>query len=170
MAARKNQQSNAYIKLVDFFKDAYDRGIINSYKVPKIDKKSCGRFKVYKPIIDDITFDSGMEAKFYVHLLEEVCAGIVDNFSMQQTFQLQPSFKLGEKRVAGIKYIADFVVNYKDGTVVVIDVKGRETPDFKIKKKLFEYKFRMPLYCIQCYKDKWLRLDEIKKLKRKKEN
>ena len=168
MIKRSSKKNKSYIQLVDFFKDAYDRGIIESFKVPEINLKTCGRFKVYKPIIDNITFDSGMEAKYYVHLLEDVQAGIVDNFSRQQEFQLQPSFKIGDKRRAAIKYIADFVVTYTDGNVVVIDVKGRETPDFKIKKKMFEYKFRMPLYCVQFYQNQWMRLDDIKKLKRRK--
>lgn len=168
MAKRNSSKSKSYIQLVEFFKDAYERGIIESYKVPEIDLKTCGRFKVYKPTIDNITFDSGMEAKYYVYLLEKIQAGIVDSFSRQQEFQLQPSFKVGDKRVAAIKYIADFVITYTNGNVIVVDVKGRETPDFKIKKKMFEYKFRMPLYCVQFYQDQWLRLDDIKKLKRHK--
>jgi len=35
-------------------------------------------------------------------------------------------------------YRADFMVFYADGTVKIIDVKGMETPEFKIKKKLLE--------------------------------
>lgn len=163
---RRKPSSKSYLRLVEFFKDAYDRGIIDDYEVPEMDRKACGRFKVYKPIIDGIQFDSGMEAKFYVHLLEEICDGIVDSFSMQQPFQLQPSFSLNGKRIAPIRYIADFVVSYTNGDMIVIDVKGRETPDFKLKKKLFEYKFRMPLVCVQYYKDQWLKLDEIRKLKK----
>ena len=165
----KRKTSKSYLQLVEFFKQAYESGIIRSYKIPEINKKSCGRFKVYKPEIDGIIFDSGLEAKFYVHLLEEIQAGVVDSFTRQQAFELQPSFKLGDKRVSKIRYIADFVVTYKDGNVIVIDVKGRETPDFRLKKKLFEYKFRMPLYCVQYYDGQWLRLEDIKKLKRNRE-
>lgn len=168
MVKRSGKNNKSYIQLVEFFKDAYERGVIESFEIPEINLKTCGRFKVYKPVVDNITFDSGMEAKYYVYLLEKIQAGIVDNFSRQQEFLLQPSFKIGDKRRAAIKYIADFVITYTNGDVIIVDVKGRETPDFKIKKKLFEYKFRMPLYCVQFYQSQWMRLDDIKKLKRRK--
>jgi hypothetical protein len=38
-------------------------------------------------------------------------------------------------------YVADFLVTYKDGTEKVVDVKGFETPVFKIKRILFELKY-----------------------------
>jgi len=37
--------------------------------------------------------------------------------------------------------VADFVIVNNDGTTDVVDVKGFETQVFKIKKKLFEYKY-----------------------------
>lgn len=131
-----------------------------------MDTKKCGRFKVYKPTVDDIVFDSGLEARYYIYLIELMNRGIVDNFERQQSFTLQPGFTLGEKRIRAITYIADFVVTYRNGDVEVIDVKGRETPDFKLKKKLFMYVFRLPLFCVQYYNGEWRTLDDIKKLKR----
>ena len=56
------------------------------------------------------------------------------------SFELQPRFKKEGKTYRPITYIADFVVYYEDKTYV-IDTKGAETTEFKLKKKLFEYKF-----------------------------
>lgn len=47
---------------------------------------------------------------------------------------LQPKFKL----IAGIKYIADFQYQEK-GKIIVEDVKGFQTAEFKLKKKLFQF-------------------------------
>ena len=68
--------------------------------------------------------------------------------------------------------MADFVVRY-NGRVSVIDTKGKETVEFKIKKKLFEYKFpELELTIIQYYPKtgQWLELDTIRKLIRKEKN
>ena len=40
-----------------------------------------------------------------------------------------------------ITYVADFVIENNDGTTDVVDVKGFETQLFKVKQKLFEYKY-----------------------------
>lgn len=52
----------------------------------------------------------------------------------------------GEKMpvIRDMRYIADFKVTYSSGEVVIEDVKGwggYTTPDFKMKKKLFEFKY-----------------------------
>lgn len=149
---------------------ALKQGIIKSFEVPhSTGKKS--RFNVYKPIIDDIKFDSLMEAKYYIKLLEDKANGVIKDFGRQITFNLQPAFKKGKKKFKAIDYICDFVVTYLDNTTEVIDVKGRETPEFKIKHKLFEFKYPdTTLKLIQFYEptNEWLELSEIRKLKRRK--
>lgn len=39
------------------------------------------------------------------------------------------------------KYIADFRVNYEDGREEIVDVKGKKTDVYKIKKKLVEAQY-----------------------------
>ena len=46
----------------------------------------------------------------------------------------------GVRTKAGAKYTADFKVTYDDGEVKVIDVKGKASRDFGLRKKLFEQK------------------------------
>ena len=91
---------------------------------------------------EGIKFDSQRECERYkeLKLLERV--GKIDNLCLQVPIELQPAYEIdGEKRQS-IKYIADFV--YYDNetkTKVVEDVKGMRTQVYKLKKKMFEYKY-----------------------------
>lgn len=157
------KRTSKYESLIQEFDDAVKRHLIKSYELPHLDKKSCGRFVVYKPIIDGIRFDSALEAEYYLYLLEHHI-----QFKRQVRFELQPSYKLEsqKRRTPKIEYVADFVLYDNDMMTHVIDVKGRETPEFKIKKKLFEFKYQVPLECIAKYQGEWMTLSEIKKLKK----
>lgn len=86
---------------------------------------------------DGLKFPSKAEKRFYEELKLLKKEGIVLFFIRQPTFDLPGS----------ITYRADFMVFYTDGNVEIIDVKGFETPEFKIKKKLLEetYPFHLKL-------------------------
>lgn len=147
---------------------------VKSFSLPTLGNEQearVKRFGAFKVTINDILFDSIMESKFYVYLLELKAAKEIKKFERQVTFELQPKFKdkYTGKTVLPIRYISDFVVTNKDDTVYVVDVKGVETPEFRIKKKLFQYKYPdMQLMCLQwsAKQEEWLDLDEIKKLKK----
>ena len=99
--------------------------------------KPKSKFNAVKTEINGIKFDSKKEANYYLTLLALKEQGEIDNIKMQVEYLLQPSFtrENGEK-VKNIKYYADFVVMYKNGTVEVIDVKGLRTDVYKMKKKM----------------------------------
>lgn len=149
----KNDNSPTRRRLIEVFEAAFRDRIISSYNVPPLNKRSCGRFKRYKPIIDGIEFDSGMEAEYYVYLLK---AGV--KFKRQQSFELLPKYKINGRSVRAITYVADFVIyDDNDKLVRVIDIKGRATEAFKIKKKLFEYIFGVDLECVARSRDgRWI--------------
>src|SRR5574343_598301 len=90
--------------------------------------KRGNKYGAAKTTVNGITFDSRAEAAFYEYLLPLQKIGRIEKIELQKTFTLY----------AGIKYIADFVVTTKDGPIRYIDVKGVETPVFKLKRKLFE--------------------------------
>ena len=84
-----------------------------------------------KVIHKGIKFDSQMEADYYDYLLKK---------HREQDIQIQPKFILQEgftdnqgKKILPITYKADFMIND-----FVYDVKGKETIEFKIKKKMFK--------------------------------
>ena len=98
------------------------------------------KYRAKKTVVDGITFDSQKEADFYCELKMLRMAGEVIDFERQVTFELQPKFKHSGKTERAIKYIADFVVKYKDGRTVVVDVKGDKTDVYRIKRKMLLYK------------------------------
>ena len=95
------------------------------------------KYNAVKTEINGIVFDSKKEANYYSYLLALKEQGKIDNIKMQVEYLLQPAFirENGEK-VKNIKYYADFVVTYKNGTTEVIDVKGRRTKEYSIKRKM----------------------------------
>lgn len=124
--------------------------------------------------VDGIKFDSKHESEFYLHLKELKKQGKVKDFELQPQFELQPKFTnvLGEN-IRAITYKADFLVYYPDGRKEVIDVKGFETADFKLKKKLFEYKYNQSITLIckapkYLAPRKWIELKELKEIRKER--
>ena len=91
-------------------------------------------------IVDGIKFDSRKEAQHYLELKLLQSAKVISNLELQPKFILQESFKKKGKTYREISYIADFKYT-ENGQVIVEDVKGKETEVFKIKHKLFEYRY-----------------------------
>lgn len=82
--------------------------------------------------IDGIRFDSKAEAQRYLELKTLEAAGKIAWFSRQPSFLLP----------GGIRYMPDFFVCDNRGLIWVEDVKGVETEAFKLKKRLWEEKYR----------------------------
>ena len=99
----------------------------------KTSKKS--KYGAIKTQIDGITFDSKKEADYYANLKLQVLAGDIDGFCMQPVFILAP----------GLKYKADFIVFYKDGTFEIIDTKGFRTKEYIAKKKVLKDKYNLKI-------------------------
>ena len=87
--------------------------------------------------IDGHRFDSKREADYYQELLIRKRAGDIKDFELQPEFILQDPLKREGKTIRAIKYRADFLIFHTDGRTEIIDVKGFETAEFKLKKKLF---------------------------------
>ncbi|MGN1269370.1 MAG: DUF1064 domain-containing protein [Clostridia bacterium] len=98
------------------------------------------KYRNKKVIVDGIKFDSIKEKNRYIELKLLEKAGKIKNLQLQPKFLLQESFKKNGKIYRKIEYIADFMYTENDKTIVE-DIKGMETKEFKIKRKLFEYKY-----------------------------
>ena len=99
-----------------------------------------------KVIYDGIEFDSKKEATRYSQLKILEKAGLIKNLELQKVFELQEGFKLNGKSYRKITYVADFY--YYDNHLkryVVEDVKGYKTEVYKLKKKMFMYKYQVEL-------------------------
>jgi hypothetical protein len=105
-----------------------------------IEKKS--KYNNVKTEADGITFDSKKEAKYYADLALLQKSGEVISIFPQPEFELQPAYVKDGKKVRPIKYIADFLIEYKDGRKEVVDVKGyKKNKVYRLKKKMFHNKF-----------------------------
>ena len=98
------------------------------------------KYKALKTKIDDIVFDSALEAKRYKQLKLFEDAGAIKNLILQPKFRLMDGFKYDGKTIRVIDYIADFMYE-EDGKIIVEDVKGIRTKDYIIKSKLFIKKY-----------------------------
>ena len=107
--------------------------------------KQLGTYTKYhntKVIYDGIKFDSKKERARFITLKQLEKAGIIKELELQKKFELQPSYKKNGKTIRAINYYADFY--YYDiikGKYIVEDTKGMKTEVYKLKKKLFEYKY-----------------------------
>ena len=90
--------------------------------------------------VDMYVFDSILEARRYKQLKILEKAKQIKNLQLQVPFLLQESFRKHNKTYRKIEYIADFVYEENEKTIIE-DTKGIKTDVFKIKQKLFEYKY-----------------------------
>lgn len=98
------------------------------------------KYRNKKAQIDMYVFDSVRESQRYKELKLLQRAKQISNLRLQVPFLLQEGFKKNGKTYREINYIADFVYE-ENGQTVVEDTKGMKTETFKIKQKLFEYKY-----------------------------
>ena len=98
------------------------------------------KYRNKKILIDNHRFDSELEAKRYCQLKLLQRAKQISNLRLQVPFLLQEGFKKNGKTHRKIEYIADFVYE-ENGQTVVEDTKGICTDVFRIKQKMFEYKY-----------------------------
>ena len=116
-----------------------------------------------KTFIDGIKFDSKLEAERYAQLKMMECAGVIRDLELQPEYELIPSFKKGDKTWRKTVYKADFrYILADDDKTIIEDVKGSIsviTDVFRLKQKLFEYKY--PDYTISIVTSK-----DIKKFQR----
>lgn len=95
-----------------------------------------------KIVVDGEKFDSQLEANRWYELKLLQRAKQIKDLRRQIRFELQPSYKKNGKTIQSINYIADFVyydINKKK--FIVEDTKGYKTETYKLKKKIFEYKY-----------------------------
>lgn len=93
------------------------------------------KYGAIKTSVDGHTFDSKKEAEYYQELKLRLQSGDIKGFCLQPIFVLAP----------GLKYKADFIVFYNDGTSEIIDTKGFKTKEYIAKKKVFEDKFNLKI-------------------------
>lgn len=122
-----------------------------------------------KRTCDGVVFDSGLEMRYYRDVLcPQVESGEVRRFELQKEYVLQPEFRRDGKTVRPITYVADFYIEYADGSVLVVDTKGCPDSVAKLKRKMFWYVYPEVPYRWLTYVKKWggwLDYETVKKLR-----
>lgn len=110
-------------------------------------KRTVSKYGAQKTVYNGTTYDSRKEARRAAILEGQLAYGIIQDLQRQVPFELQAAYtnNKGEK-IRAITYKADFVYTMQ-GRRIVEDCKGFRTPEYKLKKKLFEKKF--PEYYFQ---------------------
>lgn len=100
-----------------------------------------------KIIYNGIKFDSKKEMERYKNLKILERTNYICNLELQKKFLLQEGYTNAKgKKIRPIYYIADFYYyDYIDNKWVVEDTKGVRTDVYKLKKKLFEYKYNLTI-------------------------
>lgn len=98
-----------------------------------------------KTVLDGIKFDSKHEADIYAELKILAKCGEIKDLQLQVPFVLLDPYEINGRKVRAIKYVADFTFLNKQGVREVWDAKGDKTAVYKLKKKLFEYRYRIEI-------------------------
>lgn len=107
---------------------------------------------------DGIVFASKWEAQAYLILKEELG---LDSFTLQPSYELQEKFRDEDgKAIRAIKYEADFLV-YDEH---IVDTKGFETDVFKMKEKIFKFKFGKSIIKLKTKKQLMTFISEVKRV------
>lgn len=98
------------------------------------------KYSARKTVAYGIKFDSLAEARYYPFAVNFASQNDCE-LRLQEPFEIQPKYRRNGKTVRAIKYVPDFTFWRNDELVKIVDVKGTQTKDFKIKAKIFCYKF-----------------------------
>lgn len=100
------------------------------------------KFHAKKTTVDGIVFDSKREAARYQELKLMERAGTIRDLRRQVRYELIPAFDCNGKHYRPTAYIADFVyIDAKTGEEIVEDVKGYRPDIYRLKSKLFAYRY-----------------------------
>lgn len=93
-----------------------------------------------KVVLDGIKFDSVAESKYYA-VAKKFAKKNALELRLQESFILLPKHRRNGKAVQAISYKPDFTFWDGDRLAKIVDVKGVETKEFRIKAKWFCYKY-----------------------------
>lgn len=83
----------------------------------------------------DGRFDSEAEYRHWCHLKIRLRLGEITHLERQVTFELAPAVITQGRKRPPLRYVADMIYQ-EDGKLVVADVKGAVTPEYRIKRHL----------------------------------
>ena len=122
--------------------------MIHESQLPPSLRKKLGltkrhKYNATKVELDGYKFDSQKEARYYSELVIRKRTHDIFDFVVKPKFILQNDFVLRDgTKIRSIIIEPDFQIIHNDYSTEFVDVKGKITPDWKLKWKMFKYKFR----------------------------
>lgn len=98
-------------------------------------QKKESKYKNKKIDSPDGKFDSKYEYEEWIRLKLLERGHIISDLRRQVPFEIIPTIRTTADTLCCIKYVADFVY-LENGLTKIVDTKGFETPEYKIKKRL----------------------------------
>jgi predicted nuclease of restriction endonuclease-like RecB superfamily len=99
-----------------------------------------------KVVIDGIQFDSKMEAGHYTYFKGHPNIQILDihpELKLFEPFEYRSLEKNQNIKMRGIVYTPDFIISLKgNDKPIVVEVKGFQTDEYMLRKKLFLIKYK----------------------------
>ncbi|MCB2359434.1 DUF1064 domain-containing protein [Clostridium estertheticum] len=127
------------------------------------------KYNAQKCNCDGYSFDSKDEMGYYEYLKTLRSKEMILNFELQPKYTLLEKFKYMGKSRQAMTYTPDFLIYHIDGTRELIDVKGMETQQGNMRRKLFEHKYQdlKLVWIASNYKygdiNGWITCEELKK-------
>jgi len=121
---------------------------------------------------DGYSFDSKEEMRYYECLKVRKAKETIMNFELQPKYILLEAFTYMGKKRQQMTYTPDYLIYHNDGTEELIDVKGMETQQGNLRRKLFENRYRDKVltWVASSYKygdtDGWITCEELKKMRK----
>ena len=117
------------------------------------------KYHARKTVVDNITFDSALEAARYQQLMVLVRTGDIFGLTVHPVFELTPEKIVGIEKISAIKHELDFSYyetpanDEKHNPLIVEDCKGVKTDVWRIKYKLFRCRYPEIHYRVVTRKD-----------------
>lgn len=138
----------------------------SKYKVDTTDKGKLKR------TVNGIEFDSELEAKYYRNeILLGIEQGKIKNVKLHPKYILQEAFEKYGRKFMAVYYEADFEIEYADGDIVIVDVKGMPTEAAALKRKWFDRRYHDKILLWIAYSKQdggWLNYDDLVKYRAKR--
>ena len=125
----------------------------------KISKKED---RTYKGVV----YASKVEMEYFKEVVEPgLLSGEISKCETQVHYLLQPAFTYQGKRYQKIDYVADYVLYYPNGEILIVDTKlGKVEQSSILKRKLMMYKYNDVNYVwLTKYSGEWMTYEEAKK-------
>jgi hypothetical protein len=91
------------------------------------------KYNARRTLYNGVWYDSKLEAKLAADIELLIISGMAKGVERQKAFTLH-----GLNRGSICTHYVDFLIEFKDGHYEVWEAKGYPTPEWKLKKKLFE--------------------------------